>query len=169
MFNPAKNAMGCSAYRARLEDSLARGVDHLDTDDAELSAHLHECARCREALDDALLACKLMKEVPENEVRVSEAFVTRVMATIREEQDRVAVPAALWRPLERLASRFALVAAVVLLALSAYLVKLGPARGSFVSPPSAQAAVSSDFPQPPAAPSTPDDVLISMAERGHGI
>jgi predicted anti-sigma-YlaC factor YlaD len=168
MLNPAKHAMGCPAYRARLEDSLSGGVAHLGGD-AELSAHLHDCARCREALDDALLAAKLIQDVPQNEVQPSEAFVTRVMAAIREQQDRLSAPSAIWRPLERLASRFALVAAVVLLALSAYLAELGPARGNLVTPPSTQTAVSSDFPQPPTAPSTPDDVLISLAERGDGL
>jgi predicted anti-sigma-YlaC factor YlaD len=169
MFNSAKEAIGCPAYRARLEDRVSGGQAHAE-DDGGLSAHLQQCARCRQALEDALLAARLVRDARRPAVQPSEAFVTRVMAAIRERENRPGLNP-VWRPLELLASRFALAAAVVLLALSVYLAEFGPARGTFVIPATTTqtAASSSDFPEPPAAPSTPDDVLISMAERGHGI
>ena len=50
----------------------------------------------------------------------------RVMASIREEISRRAAPNVIWRPLELLASRFALAAAAVLLMLSIYMAEFAP-------------------------------------------
>lgn len=160
--------MGCPAYRARLEDSLSGGVADIDRDSG-LRAHLDECVHCREALETALLASELVRDARKFEPEPSEVFVTRVMAAIRQQEGRLIAPSAIWRPLALLASRFALVAAVALLALSLYLAEAGPAGGTTTVQTATPAAVSADFPQPPAAPSTPDDVLISLAEKGNGI
>ena len=50
------------------------------------------------------------------------------MARIRQEEARAKSPAAFWAPLEFLASRLSLTAAVLLLALSVYLVEFAPHR-----------------------------------------
>jgi hypothetical protein len=69
--------------------------------------------------------------------------------------------------LEFLASRLSLTAAVLLLALSVYLVEFAPRRdvalGSIRTELSA-----SDFPQPPADPVSNEEVLQSLAERTNG-
>ncbi len=96
--------------------------------DAKLEAHLVDCAACREALEDAEIADQLVRDgsalaaSPVAESR-KYLFVARVMAVIREESAR---RMGIWRPLELLASRFALAAAVVLLALSVYLAEFAP-------------------------------------------
>jgi hypothetical protein len=96
---------------------------------------------------------------------VSGAFVTRVMASIREAAE--AAPSAIWRPLELLASRMALVAAVVLLALSVYLREFAPARGTVAL--NAPAEVGAVMPEPPAQPADADEVLMSLADSGDSI
>jgi hypothetical protein len=113
----------------------------------------------------ALIASKLMRHARYPENAVSGAFVTRVMASIREAAE--AAPSAIWRPLELLASRMALVAAVVLLALSVYLREFAPARGTVaVNGPAEIGAV---MPEPPAQPADADEVLMSLADSGDSI
>jgi hypothetical protein len=99
------------------------------------------------------------------EIAVSPAFVTRVMASIREATQ--AVPTTIWRPLELLASRMAVVAAVVLLLLSLYLREMTTARST--APVNAPAEVGALLPEPPAQPADADEVLISLADAGDSI
>jgi HAMP domain-containing protein len=94
----------------------------------------------------------------------SRAFVVNLMARIRQEEARAKSPAAFWTPLEFLASRLSLTAAVVLLALSFYLVKFAPRRN--VSMGTIRTELSAgDFPQPPSDPVSNEEVLQSLAER----
>jgi len=155
--------MGCPDYRVRLQDSLTAGTENTEAD-AGLSAHLRECAPCREAMETAVLASRLVREA-QPPVQVSEAFVTRVMATIREQQSLLARPAAIWRPLELLASRVALVAAVLLLGLSLYLAKFAPDRNA--APVASPQEIGAGLPERPAFPANDDDVLMSLAEMGN--
>src|ERR1700720_1377619 len=127
MFSRTDARFGCPEYQASLEDVLREGEASIEPNSA-LARHLQVCADCREALSDALIASKLMRHARYPENAVSGAFVTRVMASIREAAE--AAPSAIWRPLELLASRMALVAAVVLLALSVYLREFTPPRGT---------------------------------------
>jgi len=160
MFIWSTKAMGCRDYRGKLQEALT--AELLDTEaDARLRAHLRECALCREAVETAALASRLVRE-EQPPVRVSEAFVTRVMAAIREQQVLLTGPAAIWRPLEFLASRVALIASVVLLGLTLYLAEFAPARNvvSVASPPE----IGAGLPDRPAFPANDDDVLISLAE-----
>jgi len=90
-----------------------------------------------------------------------------VMARIHQETARAKSPAAFWTPLEFLASRLSLTAAVLLLALSVYLVEFAPRR--IVLPTSIRTELSaSDFPQPPGDPVSNEEVLQSLAERNNG-
>ena len=118
MFSRRDAQFGCPEYLASLEDILREGEACIEPG-SPLERHLQGCADCREALNGALIASKLMQHARYPERAASPAFVTRVMASIREATQ--AAPSAIWRPLELLASRMALVAAVVLLALSVYL------------------------------------------------
>ena len=157
--------MGCRKYRARLEDRVSGGAsrDRLDT---ALDEHLRTCGRCREALDAALLASDLAHGVEFAPEIPSERFVARVMAAIRDEEARLWLPNAIWRPLEVLASRFALVAAVVLLALSVYLAEFASVRGmTFANP---QTEVGAAMPEPPAQPANADEVLMSLVDKDNG-
>ena len=152
--------MGCRGYRDTLRETLT--ADTLNTEaHARLRAHLRECVLCREAVETAALASRLVRE-EQRPVRVSEAFVTRVMAAIREQQVLLTGPAAIWRPLEFLASRVALIASVVLLGLTLYLAEFAPARN--VASVSGPPEIGAGLPDRPAFPANDDDVLMSLAE-----
>ena len=161
MFSRTNAPFGCPEYQASLEEVLRDGAVSIEPDSA-LERHLQDCADCRQALNDALTASKLMRHARYPEYASSPAFVTRVMATIREATQ--AVPNAIWRPLEILASRMALVAAVVLLALSVYLREFAPVRGAVAT--NAQTEIGAGMPEPPATPADADEVLMSLAENG---
>jgi hypothetical protein len=160
MFDWNRKETGCRKYRAELEESLVGGVAHIGSG-SETDAHLHECAPCREALNDALLASKLMRNARVARVEPSEAFVTRVMASIRQQVSQQAAPGAIWRPLETLASRFALAATMALLVLSLYAAQIS--RSARVSPVTSQTVATTGLLEPPAQPADQDEVLVSLA------
>jgi predicted anti-sigma-YlaC factor YlaD len=162
MFSRRQARFGCPEYQASLEDVLREGEAYIEPD-SPLDRHLQSCADCREALNGGLVASKLMRHARYPEYAASPAFVTRVMASIREATQ--AAPSAIWRPLELLATRLALVAAVILLALSVYLREFAPARGTTA----ANAEIEAGMPEPPAQPVDADDVLISLADTGDAI
>jgi hypothetical protein len=165
------NERGCRKYQIRMEDCVGAEPQAAESD-VELAAHLRECSKCREAFAAAQLSGRLFAGVEEPEVQPTEAFVTRVMASVREAEATLSAPAAVWRPLEALASRFALVAAVVLLALSVFLGEFSPAlrQAEVVSTgPASTAEVTSDWPEPPAQPATQDEVLMSLVDVDNGI
>src|SRR5262245_48038025 len=115
--------MGCPEYGLRLEEMLT--AHNAGEVDSGFTAHIQECTRCREAFETSLLASQLVREA-QRPVNTRETFVTRVMAAIREQESRLSGPATIWRPLELLASRVALVAAMLLLGLSFYVANLPP-------------------------------------------
>jgi len=164
MFSQTDARFGCPEYQASLEDVLREGGACVEPN-SPLDRHLQSCADCRQALNDALIASKLMRHARYPENAPSPAFVTRVMASIREAAQ--AAPNALWRPLELLASRMALVAAVVLLALSVYLREFAPARGTVAV--NGPVEIGTGMPEPPAQPANADDVLLSLAETEDAI
>ena len=164
MFSRRDARFGCPEYQASLEDILRDGDAYIESN-SPLERHLQSCADCREALNDACIAGKLMRHAGYPEIAASPAFVTRVMASIREATQ--AAPNAIWRPLELLASRMALAAAVLLLALSVYLREFAPARGTVAV--NAPAEIGAVLPEPPAQPADADEVLMSLADTGDAI
>jgi hypothetical protein len=164
------NERACRKYQIRMEDRLGAAPQAVESD-PQLDAHLRECSKCREAFAAAELSSRLFVGVEEPEVRPSEAFVTRVMASVREAEASLSAPAAVWRPLEALASRFALVAAVVLMALSVFLGEFSPAlrQTDVISTGATITEVTSDWPEPPAQPATQDEVLMSLVGVDNGI
>jgi hypothetical protein len=165
VFNRKKETLGCPEYGARLEANLTAGGPITD---AALSVHLRECPPCREAMETSLLASQLVRDA-QRPVRAatSEAFVTRVMAAIREQELRRAIASGIWRPLELLASRVALVAAVLLLALSFYITRFAPPLDTTAS--NGQAEIGAGLPERPALPANEDEVLMSLADMDNGI
>jgi predicted anti-sigma-YlaC factor YlaD len=161
MFSRTDGRFGCPEYQASLEDVLREGEAYIEPNSA-LDRHLQSCGNCRQAMKDALVASQLMRHARYPENAPSPAFVTRVMASIREATQ--AAPNALWRPLELLASRMALVAAVALLALSVYLREFAPARGAVAV--NAPVEIGAVMPEPPATPADADEVLMSLADNG---
>jgi hypothetical protein len=168
------NERACRKYQVRMEDLVGAPPEAVDSD-AELSAHLRQCSRCREGFAAAELSRRLFASpVEELSVQPSEAFVTRVMASVREQESRLLAAGAIWRPLEALASRFSLVAAVALLALSVFVGEFSPALrrpevSSTATATPSRAEVTNDWPEPPAVPATQDEVLMSLAGVDNGI
>lgn len=161
MFNQSKLSKQCQKFEARLEDYL--GGAH----DPELQNHLASCESCGAALEDSRLAGNLLREAWEPASEPSRAFLSNVMVRIRREEARAKSPAAFWTPLEFLASRLSLTAAVVLLALSVYMVEFAPRR--IVFPNSVRTELSAnDFPQPPGDPVSNEEILQSLSERNYG-
>jgi predicted anti-sigma-YlaC factor YlaD len=164
MFSRNKTQFGCPEYQASLEDILRDGAAGIEPG-SRLESHLQGCVACRQALNDGLTASKLMRHARYAESELSPVFVTRVMAAIREATQ--AAPNAIWRPLELLASRIALAAAVVLLALSVYLRESTPPRGTAAI--NAGTEVGAVLPEPPAQPADADEVLMSLADTSDAI
>jgi len=169
MFEQMKTGLGCRKYSAQLEDLLES--DETSSVDASLQEHLDQCERCRVALADARLVSSLMRDAPPMNTH-TDAFVARVMDEISSEVTRQVGSLGIWRPIELLASRFALVAAAVLLALSVYLAEFAPpfrmpVAGSVQM--ESQAELGAGLPEPPSQPSNADEVLISIAEMPNGI
>lgn len=161
MFNQPRIPMRCRKFEARFEDYLEGALD------SELHEHLTQCGDCRSALENSRLAGELIREAwdPASEARPT--FVSGVLAKIQEEQLRAERTAAFWSPLEFLASRLSLTAAMLLLALSAYLVGFAPVRTT--QPPRIRTELSAtDFPQPPGDPVSNEEVLQSLSERSNG-
>jgi hypothetical protein len=184
----ASKATGCPAYSARLEERLESTHESVPgsapslplngkLDDVELDAHLLECARCRAALDDGGFAGQLIRNASVSEALSVDTnldmFARRVMAAIREESWRRNAIGGIWRPLELLASRFALAAAVVLLALSVYLAEFAPpfhmpstsAQAEASQADNTETEIGAGLPEPPSQPSSQDEVLTSLAEK----
>ena len=161
MFNKPNIPKRCRKFEARFEDYLGGAPD------SELDGHLTHCADCRTALEDSRLAGNLLREAWEPASEPSRAFLANVMARIHVEEARVKSPAAFWTPFEFLASRLSLTAAVLLLALSVYLVEFAPRRGVPLGSTRTELSAS-DFPQPPGDPVSNEEVLQSLAERNYG-
>ena len=161
MINKPNHSRRCQEFEARFEDYLGGAPD------TELDRHMAQCEDCRSALEDARLAGDLLREAWEPASEPSSTFLANVMARIREEELRAKSPAAFWAPLEFLASRLSLTAAVVLLGLSVYLVEFAPHRTVTLGSVRTELSAS-DFPQPPSDPDSNEEVLQSLAERNYG-
>jgi hypothetical protein len=161
VFNKLNIRIRCGKFEARFEDFLGGAPD------SELEVHLTRCEDCRSALEDSRLAGNLLREAWEPASEPSMAFLANVMARIRHEEIRAKSPAAFWAPLEFLASRLSLTAAVVLLALSVYLVEFAPRQNVSLGPIRTELSAS-DMPQPPGDPVSNEEVLESLAERNNG-
>jgi predicted anti-sigma-YlaC factor YlaD len=162
VFGSRKAPMGCRKYEARFEDYLNGAVD------AELNAHLQACDACRAMVDDARLAGVWLRDAWEPTAEPRSTFLPAVMARIREQKMRDDAAAGFWTPLEFLASRVSMTAAVLLLALSGYMLGVSQ-RAAPPPPPVTNTELSAaDFPQPPNDPVDNEEVLQSLAERAYG-
>lgn len=161
MLNKSSIPTRCRTFAARFEDHLGGAPD------LELDEHLNRCANCRAALEDARLAGSLLREAWQPASEPSQAFLANVMGRIHQEEARVKSGAAFWAPFEFLASRLSLTAAVLLLALSGYLVEFAPHRNVAFTAVHTEISAS-DFPQPPGDPVSNEEVLQSLAERNNG-
>jgi HAMP domain-containing protein len=162
VFKRTETPMRCRKYEARLEDALHGVID------SGLRQHLDTCARCRAALEDARLANSWLRQAWEPTGEAPSVFLAGVMARIRNEEKLAASPAAFWSPLEFLASRISVTAAVLLLALSLYMLEFTPRRTVTPTRHIRTELSASDFPQVPSDPVENDEILQSLAERDYG-
>ncbi|HEV7968477.1 MAG TPA: hypothetical protein VGP19_12950 [Candidatus Acidoferrales bacterium] len=154
--------IGCGKFESRFEDYLGGAPD------SELEDHLGRCGECRSTLEDSRLAGALLRAAWEPAAEPTQSFLANVMTRIHVETARAESRAAFWTPLEFLASRLSLTAAVLLLALSVYLVKSAPSRGGPQMGSIRTELSASDIPQPPGDPVSNEEVLQSLAERTNG-
>jgi hypothetical protein len=155
-------SVSCRKYEARLEDYL-NGMG-----DTGLDEHLAQCAGCRAALETSRLGGQLLRGAWEPAGEARSEFLAGVMARIHQEKMRADSPAPFWNPLEFLASRLSLTAAILLFALSAYLVGFAPSRTATPAPTPRTELNAAEFPQPPGDPVSNEEVLQSLVERNYG-
>ncbi len=161
MLDRKLDRIACKLYEAKLASLLDNAEDPVA--DPELAAHLDRCPACHEALVASRLGRELLQQGLEPAREPDGTFATRVMAAIRTEEGR---RQQFWRPLEYLASRLALLAAVALLVLAGYVYEAGPGRDGIQS--FARTEVSEGFPELGGQPSSQDEILGTLVENGNG-
>ncbi len=161
MFNRRLYHIACEKYEARLANLLedAEGP----AAEPDLAAHLERCPACREALEASRMGRELLQQGLEPAREPDGAFATRVMASIRARESR---RQEFWRPFEFLASRLALSAAVVLLALAVYVYEAAPNRN--LAQNLAQTEVNEGFPELGGQAASQDEILGPLVENGNG-
>ncbi len=156
----------CREFEAVLEDSLAGRLD--GPAEERLSAHLSNCPACREALEEARLGGQLVRRARGPAEDPGTGFTRRVMVAIREEEARRSLAWGFWRPIETLALRLSLTAALALVLLCGYGVTHSRFSTSAGVEVASQSEVRELFPEPVHQPTTHDDVLMSIADKSHG-
>lgn len=155
----------CGEFATRLESVVeAQAGAASGMLEPELAAHLKSCESCQAAYEDAELARTLLRwGMSPAEPRYG--FVTRVMAEIRAEQlRRESSGSIFWRPVELLAGRFAMAAAVIVLVMSMLVYE----SEQPASRPATTTEITELVQQPDTSqPQSPDDVLVSLAERSN--
>jgi hypothetical protein len=160
---PACNA--CIRFEADLEDFL-NGTLHGPALEL-LRAHLPACGVCRQALENARPSGALLRTALHPAAPLNPGFVRRVMAAIRVAEDRRHdASRLLWSPVEALAARLALAAALALAVMAVFVVRDSYRSNSVAS--SGGPVVEDVLFAPASAPVSGDDVLLAMAPRDHG-
>lgn len=122
-------------------------------------SHVDGCEACREAALDLVATKELFKGVAGIKDEARPWFAARVMAAIAARQNELANALNPWIEFPRFASRFALVAVVLLVAGTTWYYEKGARVPSYQI--NGSATQESIFEAPP--PANPDDVLVSMA------
>jgi hypothetical protein len=154
----------CNQSEALLEDYLTGELPRPAAD--QITAHLGSCASCREALEEARLSSRLIGKVFEPAEEPGPAFTHLVMAKINAAEAWVREQRNFWRPFEVIAWRLAFSAALALVFLFAYGLRMVP-NGAPAVTPTAFAQPTDSFTAPAAVPSSDGDVLLAIAERRH--
>jgi anti-sigma factor RsiW len=159
-----KTRATCRGQEALLEDFLTGRLSGSESE--QLATHLQSCAACCGALEAARQSTLLLREsiVPMQDP--GPFFATRVMALIRAEEGRRALAGAIWRPLETLAWRLALTAAMALAFLVGYGVRSNLSQSPEVQM-TRQPEAQEIFSEPVRQPLDRDDMLMAIAERNH--
>lgn len=161
--NAEQNTEACPKYEVLLEDYLEGELAGRAA--SEVEAHLSACSACREALELSRVASQLLRAGCEPAGKPGPAFVRDVMARIQVAQEGQSARDRFWKPLEALVWRLTLSAALALVLLLAYGLRLRPAPPAVTAVSQVQAG---DLLEPVQQPATGDEVLLSIAENSHG-
>jgi hypothetical protein len=165
------NENSCENFELRLEDAadLAAERGEQIALSADLAVHLSSCVHCSEALDAVSTSRSLLLAGFEPTAAPSPFFTKRVMAVIRaEEQHQAAQGSIFWSPLQHLAARIAMGAAIVVMVLSVYAYASNvPSAGMDTSGQNAAAYELVPHQQLDPQPQSKDEVLMSLVERSN--
>jgi anti-sigma factor RsiW len=158
--------MACKEYSERLElfEDYLDGRLAADAA-AAVTAHFERCAACREEMESARLAGRLLRAGLEPTLTPGGVFWTRVRARLREAEEKQRVTD-FWPALEVLARRFTLTSAAALLVLFGFLIGSEPRDQSVATP--GQTEVREIFPESVRQPADRNEVLMSLASNGNG-
>jgi len=169
MFLRIRKQSACRKHVAQLQAlldaraSLPESGNAAPSADADLGKHLEKCVGCREALEAAELAGRLLREARAPQAGPGGFFAARVSAHIRAKEEARRAQVDFWKPIETLSKRLVWTSALLLVVLTSVVYEMKPQRNPA---PQAQESVTDRFPEP--VPQTPDEdeVLVSLAERG---
>ena len=157
--------MACVKYEPVLEDYLEGELDEAGAEAAR--RHLQDCAGCSAAFEQAAGSVRLLR-VAEPTQPPDAAFARNVMVRIRSaEQERTVERAVFWQPFVVSGWRFAGTAALALGVLLTC--DIGWSHYARLNMPSARSIEGNLFaPEPARPPANVDEVLMMVAETGHG-
>jgi anti-sigma factor RsiW len=161
-----QNMNGCEKFEAHLEDYLSGDLPRQDA--GRLASHLNACSDCRQALEEARLASRLVSLFDRAE-EPGPGFTRLVMARVNAAETWLQQQRNFWRPLEALAWRLAFSAALVLVFLFAYSLR-SASEPQQAEAPAIFGAQSDSFARPAAfspSPANSNEVLMAIAERQH--
>jgi|HubBroStandDraft_1064217.scaffolds.fasta_scaffold05018_3 anti-sigma factor RsiW len=151
----------CTEFETKLEDFL--GGELSGAEKREVSGHLEGCPACKSAVEVAGASSRLLSFMDAS-ADPGPAFARIVMARIRSEE-AARESRGFWQPFVFLAWRFAATAALALVVMVTYDVRLHQAGGVSVQQSDIHDLFTTDADR---AANNPDDVLIPAAEDNHG-
>jgi len=166
MWNLRKMESNCGRYEVELADAVERATERGQglSLSAELASHVAGCERCRQGVESVDLSRALLRWGLEPAGGPRPGFAMSVLAAVRAEEDRLAMQRTIfWRPLEHLAGRVALGACAAVMVLSFYVYVYVAPQASGQSQDLTELVQQPDTQQP----QTPDEVLMSLAERNN--
>ena len=161
------NENSCEQFESQLADAaeLAAERGQQIALRADSSAHLANCARCSDALDAVSVSRSILHAGLEPTAAPSPFFAKRVMAVIRAEENRLAAQGStFWSPMQHLAARIAMVAGVLVMALTIYAYTFNSST-SVDSTVNVTAYELVPHQQLDPQPQSKDEVLLSLVER----
>jgi anti-sigma factor RsiW len=163
--NAEYRTSACGEYEAALEDYV--NGEFADSETAKLKEHLKACSGCTEALAEAQVAARLLR-AGEPTADPGPGFARVTMARIRAEMETLEEKS-IWRPFVALAWKLSATAALALVLLVTFDVqqrnnRLDQDELAIMAANEAPELLSDEGRQP----SNRDEMLILMAEEGHG-
>lgn len=170
MWNKGTSRSACEQYEARLEDAVENATERGESLSlsADLAAHVSGCKHCSESLDSVALSRALLRWGLQPTAGPGPGFATRVLAAIRSEEDRrTSRKVVFWLPVEHLAGRLAMAAAMVVFALTVYVYAYVVPQTKVGTTAQIESYELVPQPQMDPEPQSKDDVLMSILERNY--